>query len=96
MAATLEHKKGGYDYEFVSPPPKSLECPVCLLTLRDPHVISCCSYEFCKVCIKHVQKDGKPCPLCDELAKLLHNATEESGSRSECFINSLSIERAGM
>ena len=66
MASTLEHKKGGYDYEFVSTPPKSLECPVCLLTLRDPHVISCCGYEFCEVCIKHVQKDGKPCPLCNE------------------------------
>ena len=66
MATKLEHKKGGYDYEFVSPPPKSLECPVCLLTLRDPHVISCCGNEFCQVCIERVQRDGKPCPLCNE------------------------------
>ena len=58
--------KGGYDYEFVTPPPKSLECPVCLLTLRDPHVISCCGNEFCQVCIQRVQEDGKPCPLCNE------------------------------
>ena len=65
--ASLEYKtsKGGYDYDFVSPP-KSLECPVCLLTLRDPHVISCCGNEFCQVCIERVQKDGKSCPLCNE------------------------------
>ena len=69
IMAALERKtasKGGYDYEFVSPPPKSLECPVCLLTLRDPHVISCCGNEFCQVCIERVQRDGKPCPLCNE------------------------------
>ena len=65
--AAFEQRKGGYDCEFVSPPPKSLECPVCLLILRDPHVISCCGNEFCQVCIERVQRDGKPCPLCNEL-----------------------------
>ena len=59
--------KGGYDYEFVAPPGKSLECPVCLLTLRDPHMISCCGNEFCQRCIGRVQQDGKPCPVCNEL-----------------------------
>ena len=64
--ASMERTKGGYDYEFVIPPPKSLECSVCLLTLRDPHVISCCGNEFCQVCIERVKRDGKPCPLCNE------------------------------
>ena len=66
--------KGGYDYEFVTPPPKYLQCPVCLLTLRDPHVISCCGNEFCQACIERVQWDGKPCPLCNEFnfTTLLH------------------------
>ena len=59
--------KGGYDYEFVNTPhPKSLECSICLLTLRDPHVISCCGNEFCQACIERVKRDGKPCPLCNE------------------------------
>ena len=62
----MESLKGGYDYEFVSPPPKFLECSVCLLTLRDPHVISCCGNEFCQACIERVKEDGKPCPLCNE------------------------------
>ena len=61
-----EHSKGGYDYEFVSSPPKFLECSICLLILRDPHVISCCGNEFCQVCIERVKRDGKPCPLCNE------------------------------
>ena len=65
VVRTTSHK-GGYDYEFVSPPPKSLECSVCLQTLRDPHVISCCGNEFCQVCIERVKRDGKPCPLCNE------------------------------
>ena len=74
--ASLGCKKieGGYDYEFESPPSKSLECPVCLLTLLDPHVISCCGNEFCQVCIERVKRDGKPCPLCNEpnFATFLH------------------------
>ena len=68
------NNKGGYDYDFVSPPPKSLECPVCLMTFRDPHVISCCGNEFCQLCIERVQRDGKPCPLCNkqDFSTMLH------------------------
>lgn len=58
--------KGGIDYEFVSTPPKSLECSICLLTLRDPHVISCCGNHYCQLCIGRVKAAGKPCPLCNE------------------------------
>ena len=66
--------KLGYDYDFVDSPPKSLECPICLLTLRNPHVISCCGNEFCQACIERVQSNGKPCPLCNEpsFTTLLH------------------------
>lgn len=58
--------KGGYDYEFVSTPPKSLECSICLLTLKEPHVISCCGNHFCKACIVRVKRAQKPCPLCND------------------------------
>ena len=56
----------GYDCEFVVPPPKQFqsECPICLQVLREPHLISCCGYNFCAACIGIVGKDGKPCPLC--------------------------------
>jgi TNF receptor-associated factor 4 len=63
-----------HHYEFISPQTKSLECPICLLTFRDPHLISCCGNEFCQVCIERVQKGGKPCPLCNEqnFSTMLH------------------------
>ena len=58
--------KGGYDCEFVAAPPSSLECPVCLLTVREPHVISCCGNQFCRPCIQRIQNENKSCPLCNE------------------------------
>ena len=58
--------KGGYDCDFVNDPPKILECTICLLTLRDPHVISCCGNHFCRPCVERVQRDRKPCPLCND------------------------------
>ena len=60
--------RAGYECEFVEPPPKHLqsECPICLLVLREPHLISCCGYIFCASCIQHIGRDGKPCPLCNE------------------------------
>lgn len=62
----MSSTKSGYDYNFVDPPPKSLECAICLLVLKDPHVISCCGNHFCKPCIERVRRDGKPCPLCND------------------------------
>ena len=58
--------KGGYDCEFVTAPPKSLECPVCLLTVRDPQVVSCCGNQFCRPCIQRIRNENKPCPICNE------------------------------
>ena len=60
---------GGYDCEFVSPPPEAIqvECPKCLLIPKEPCVISCmCGKEFCRMCIEQMKKDNKPCPLCNE------------------------------
>ena len=59
-------QKTGYDCDFVDDPPSTLECSICLLTLREPHVITCCGNHFCRPCIERVQRDKKPCPLCNE------------------------------
>ena len=61
-------KSGGYECEFIHPPPKVLqtECSICLLILREPHLTSCCGHSFCRACIERVQNDEKPCPLCKE------------------------------
>ena len=39
-------------------------CCICLLVLREPHLVSCCGYHFCQSCIKRIKEDRKSCPLC--------------------------------
>ena len=57
---------GGYDCEFVEEPTSAfqVECPVCLLKLHDPYIVSCCGKSFCENCIKLVQSEGSQCPAC--------------------------------
>ena len=72
----------GYECEF-STPSEDLQllqtkCPICLLILRKPHMVTCCCHKFCESCIKHVitidsrQTGGnrftrrqRPCPYCN-------------------------------
>ena len=64
-----KENRGGYDCEFVERPSDAFqggECPVCLLVLKEPCLISCCGHKYCRVCIERVKKDTKPCPLCNE------------------------------
>ena len=58
----------GYSCEFVDVIPKELqtECSVCLHVLRDPHLVDCCGYRFCKRCIDRVLYEFKTCPLCNQ------------------------------
>ena len=68
MAAQRRRPVGGYDCEFVAPPPEAIqtECPVCLQIPREPCVISCpCGKEFCLECIERIKDDNRPCPLCN-------------------------------
>ena len=71
-------KGGGYDCNFVEDPPGSLECPVCLLTLRDVQVMDCCGHQFCQPCIDSVRSQGKPCPMCGEssFSSFLHKGVQ--------------------
>ena len=57
---------GGYDCDFVDPPPDSLQCPVCLLPFRDPALLSCCGHKGCASCIGRIKAAGHPCPLCQQ------------------------------
>ena len=36
------------DVKFIDPP-DSLQCPVCLSTLKQPHLLSCCGSHMCEV-----------------------------------------------
>ena len=59
---------GGYDCEFVDHLPTQLqhECSVCLMTLKEPYLTSCCGYSFCRRCIECVRSTDSTCPLCNE------------------------------
>ena len=47
-------------------PPEHLqtECSICLCVLREPYLLDCCGYSFCKSCIEPIKAERKPCPLC--------------------------------
>ena len=69
-------EKCGYSCEFVDPPPTLLqsECSICLQILCQPHLISCCGHNYCKMCIEQVMEKSRPCPLCNEEGfTVLHN-----------------------
>ena len=64
-----EEAEGGYDCEFVNPPPDAIqaECPICLQILKEPCVIDCrCGQKMCRECVERIKKEGKPCPLCNK------------------------------
>ena len=60
-------EQNGYTCEFVTPPPSALQvqCPICLLVLREPQLITCCGHKFCKGCVTRIEA-SKPCPLCKQ------------------------------
>ena len=72
MAATIKQPAttvelhGGYSYLFVEELTKDLqaECSICLHTVREPHLVGCCGYRFCKTCIEPLLP-AKRCPLCN-------------------------------
>ena len=58
--------KSDYKYQFVSPPPDDVICPLCLDIVEEPHQFTCCGHHICKKCgdkIKH-QATSPHCPMC--------------------------------
>ena len=48
--AVLDLPAGGYEeHLFLDLPPESPHCPVCLLVVREPHVLLCCGTRICQV-----------------------------------------------
>jgi len=77
---SVSHKKiGGYDCDFVEPPPSVLQtqCPICHLTLREPYEVTCCGTVMCHSCLQRLQADKKPCPTCREDFESFHNKSME-------------------
>ena len=53
---------GGYHYTFLDQCLSKYECPICLLVMREPHIVSCCGKKFCKACMDKIPE--KKCPIC--------------------------------
>lgn len=58
---------GGFDCEFVQPPPKVIiaDCPICLHVLREPYQATCCGKNFCRGCLdENKANHSNSCPCC--------------------------------
>ena len=67
---------GGFDCKFVERPSNDVlqvECPVCLLVLREPNEVTCCGNSFCQICIQRVQAAENQCPTCSQEFTTFHN-----------------------
>ncbi len=51
------------EFQFVEPFPSEVqtECSICLQILKEPYVVGCCGYRFCKSCLHPTIRS---CPLC--------------------------------
>lgn len=57
-------KLGGLEYDFVSEPPDSLKCLICMLVVNEPWQHGECGRVYCKVCIEEYKKVKDTCPNC--------------------------------
>jgi len=87
--AVPKEEFGGYDCEFIKPPPSAYQttCPICRLILRDPYEATCCDHSFCYTCSQQVQKDNSPCPWCrnDKLEVKQNRSMRRSLHQLEVF-----------
>lgn len=49
---------------FLDPLSDDLTCSICLQVLSDPELTSCCGNHFCRPCVKQLNAERRPCPLC--------------------------------
>ena len=87
--------QAGYDCSFVESLPSDLqsECSICLHVLREPYLVGCCGYRFCRACIEPIQKKSvHKCPLCKkdfstlpdkQLERILNDKLVYCGNKSD-------------
>jgi len=60
------------------------ECPFCLESINNPHVLSCCGQVYCDSCHDSIQKNCITCPLC----RACERQTVKSASLEQYFADS--------
>ena len=61
---------GGFDANFVVPPPNELICPVCTCVVKNPIQISKCGHRLCSACYTSLKKFSRKC-LCPTDRKVI-------------------------
>ena len=63
LARSIKSNVESLQCNFVDPFPKEVQtdCSICLHLLKEPYVVGCCGYRFCKLCLVPTIKC---CPLC--------------------------------
>ena len=67
MARNLVEGDGGYDYNFLNPPPDRLLCNICQFPCRDAQQTHECGHLYCKSCINKLMTSATvshACPVC--------------------------------
>ena len=81
---------GGYDYDYVIPPPHNLVCVICRFPACDPIQTNCCGWTFCRECIGRYQEpsiiDNTGCPHCKK-----ENFSYMNDKRAEREIGELKV-----
>ena len=52
------------EYDFVEEPTREFFCAVSLELLREPQQTDCCGHHFSDDVARRLQREGKPCPMC--------------------------------
>jgi len=87
----VEEDFGGYDYDYIVPPPHNLVCVICHYPACDPvQTNNCCGCTFCRRCITKYQRvdiiDNTRCPYCNQ-----ENFSYTNDKRAEHEIGDLMV-----
>ena len=64
-AADDQPRSLGKDFDFVERPSEDFFCPVSLELLLEPQLTSCCGHHLSLEAATRLQREGKPCPMCN-------------------------------
>ena len=64
-AADDQPRSLGKDFDFVERPSEDFFCPVSLELLIEPQLTSCCGHHLSLEAATRLQREGKPCPMCN-------------------------------
>ena len=79
---------GGYDCDFVTDPPDSLKCLICMLVVKEPWQHGECGRVYCKICIEGYAKVKSTCPNCRQKKPSLFR----DGRSKYCTVNFLDLK----